>query len=413
MSIVFKDIVLPFSLERSDVLIDGEIISKIGKNLSADTVIDGKNRLLSPGLFNAHTHSPMCLLRSYADGYPLEEWLFDKIFPIEDKLNDDDIYFAAQLSIMEMLASGTVCFADMYYGMASVAKAVTEVGIKANLSRGATGQGQEDQWKIDENVELFKEFNSDKIRVDFAPHSVYTCTPSYIEQIVKAAKSLGASLHVHLSETKTEQENCIKQYKKTPTELFEAAGVFEQKTIAAHCVHVTESDMDILLKNNISIAHNPTSNLKLASGIAPVNMFVEKGINVAIGTDGASSNNNLNMFEEMHLAAVLHLRDNPTAILPTEAFKMATKNGATAMGRRDTGEIKVGNKADLIVIDLDKPHLKPMHNAVSNLVYSAQGQDVYLTMVDGKILYQNGEFKTIDKEKVYKNIEKSKERLFV
>lgn len=412
-------------LKSCDVLVDNGIISAIG-NLNNEQkhnarIIDASGKLLMPGLINGHCHVPMTLLRNYADDMNLQTWLFEHIFPIEEKLIGEDIYYGSLLGIMELLASGTTCFVDMYDHMDDLAKAVEESGIRAQLSRGMinTGDGPDfsNDVRLNETIDFYKKWNgaaNGRITGAFAPHSIYTCSPAYIKAIGEAAGKYGAPIHVHLDETLVEHENCLKMYGKTPTRHLYDLGIFEQKTIAAHCVWITEEDLGILADKKVTIAHNPSSNLKLASGIAPVPNALSRGVNVILGTDGASSNNNLNMFEEINLAALIHkgVNHDPLLVSAAQSLRMATLNGAIALGTDTLGVIKKGAKADITMIDMDKPHLIPTHNVVSALAYSVQGSDVCLTMVDGVILYENGEYKTIDKEKIGYGIKKSIERLF-
>ena len=412
-------------LKSCDVLVENGVISAIGilnnEQIQNAKIIDASGKLLMPGLINGHCHVPMTLLRNYADDMNLQTWLFEHIFPVEDKLLGEDIYFGTLLGIMELLASGTTCFIDMYDHMDDLAKAVEESGIRAQLSRGMinTGDGPDfsGDARLNETINFYKKWNgaaNGRITGAFAPHSIYTCSPAYIKAIGEAAKRYGAPIHVHLDETLVEHEECLKKYGKTPTKHLYDLGIFEQRTVAAHCVWITVEDIRIMADNKVTMTHNPSSNLKLASGFAPVPNALSMGVNVALGTDGASSNNNLNMFEEINLAALIHkgANHNPLLINAMESLKMATVNGAAALGTDNLGAIKEGAKADVILIDMDKPHLMPVHNVVSSLAYSVQGSDVCLTMVDGVILYENGEFKTIDKEKVSHGIRKSYERLF-
>jgi len=412
-------------LEHVDVVIRDGVIGKIGPNL-AETVpdaqiIDGSGKLVMPGLINGHCHVPMTLLRNYADDMDLQTWLFDHIFPVEDRLNEEDVYWGSLLGIMEMLATGTTCFADMYYHMDGIASAVESSGIRAQLSRGQTcldtGSDFSQNRAMQESVAFIKKWDGaaeGRITTAMAPHAIYTCSPDYIRAIAGTAEKLGVPIHVHLDETVTEHEDCLKNYGKTPTAHLYDLGIFDLKTIAAHCVWITEDDMDLLKEKGVSVIHCPASNLKLASGIAPVPRAHFKGLNICIGTDGASSNNNLNLWEDMYLTSILHKGNtrDPKAITAAETLKMATVNGAKALGMPYIGTVEEGKKADLIMIDLEKPHLKPLHNICSALVYSAQGSDVCMTMVDGRILYQNGEFRTIDREKVYYHLKKVCGRLF-
>lgn len=415
MAIIFKNIdIITWDsfIENTDVLIEGNKISKIGNvdTKDCDEVISGKNKILCPGLVNTHTHAAMTLFRSYADGMNLEDWLYTKIFPAEDNLTGEDVYNGTVLGILEMLQSGCTAFHDMYFFTDDIARAVENVGIRAKICRGLVNGGKEGFDKDERiwgNVDFYKKYNGacdGKITVGFGMHSVYTCSPEYLKYCADVVKDLGADAHIHLSETETENRNCINSYGKTPTALMYEAGVFESPCVAAHCVHLSDEDIEILKNKNVFVAFNPSSNLKLKSGIAEISKLLKNGINVSIGTDGASSNNNLNMFEEMHIGALLSGADSG------EILKMATLNGAKALNL-PVGEIKEGAVADLIMIDTDKPHFYPKHDMRANLLYSAGGSDVCLTMVDGKILYRDGEFKTADFEKIKYNAEKSKERV--
>jgi len=411
-------------LNDADVLVKDGIIAKVGRNIAYTgnaEVIDGQGKLLMPGLINCHCHVPMTVLRSYADDMELQTWLFNHIFPVEARLTEDDVYWGSMLGIMEMLATGTTCFADMYYFLDGIASAVERSGIRAQLSRGQTcndpGPDFSENQAMKESIDFVKKWNGaagGRITAAMAPHAIYTCSAAYIKAIAENAEKLGVPIHVHLDETLTEHQDCLKAHGKTPAAYLCELGLFDLKTIAAHCVWITDDDMDLLKEKDVSFIHCPASNLKLASGIAPVPAAVSKGLNVCIGTDGASSNNNLNMWEEMYLASIIHKGSSrdPRLITAYDALRMATVNGAKALGMSGIGSVKEGNKADLIMIDMEKPHLKPLHNICSALVYSAQGSDVCMTMVDGRILYQDGEFRTIDKEEVYFNIERVRRRLF-
>lgn len=395
---------------------DGKIKSVSDKEPEGDfDVIDAKGGIVMPGLVNAHTHSPMTFLRGYADGYPLEVWLNDHIFPKEALLTEEDVYYFSALGIMEMIKSGTTLFSDMYDFCGAIADAVDQSGIKALLSRGTTyfdpSVPFEKHKGTIESIELLNRKN-DRISVGFAPHAVYTTTPEFIEYFSKLARDNNAVLHVHLSETVTENENCIKKYGKTPTRLIFEAGAFNGKVLAAHCVHLTDEDMEILIKNNASIAYNPTSNLKLGSGCTDIFGLKKLGADICIGTDGASSNNSVNMLKELNLAALVTcgVKMDPLAVNAEDVIKWATN--ASALGFNDTGKIEVGKKADFIILDLAQPNMMPCHNPVSNVVYSANAENVKYVFVDGKMLYQNGEFLTVDKEKIYFGFNKALNRIF-
>lgn len=388
---------------------DGKI-SYIGKDLpdsfTADEVIDGKGMLATAGMVNTHGHVSMTLLRSYADDMALMDWLENKIWPIEAKMNAKDIYWGAMLGIAEMLKSGTTCFADMYCFMDDVARAVAETGIRANLSRGLIGLAPDKDDKLAENTQLVKDwqgYDNGRIRITYGPHAPYTCPVEYLQKVIEAAQANNAEIQMHLCETKGEVENCIKEHGVTPIKLMDQLGMFEQGTIAAHCVYLTEDDMDIMAAKNVRVAHNPQSNLKLASGIAPVARMLEKGICVGLGTDGASSNNNLDMLEECRAAAMLHKTTtlNPLAVPAAQAWDMATANGAKVLGFDELGKLGVGQQADIVLWNMHKPYWYPRHNKLSLLVYAANSSDADTVIVNGKVVLQNGSMTLFDEEKIY------------
>ncbi len=354
-----------------------------------DRVIKGENKALIPGLINAHTHTAMTLLRGYADDMNLQDWLYNKIFPFEDKMTPEDVRRGSEIAIDEMLAGGTTCFSDMYFFQAETGRAAVQKGIRAVLSDCVSFDGYDRKVKLmEEMAEEFKDCGL--ITFTFSPHAIYTCSFELLEKCAAYAKEHNLPIHTHLAETRTEFSDCEIEHNMTPTAYMESAGLFENPTIAAHCVVMTDSDLEILKRHNVSVAHNPMSNLKLASGIAPVPKMLDMGINVALGTDGASSNNSLDMFEEIKAAALIHKGAglDPTAVPAETALKMATVNGARALGFDDLGMIKEGYLADLVVVDLDTPHLKPLYDPISSLVYSAKCGDVEYTMVNGNIVYE-------------------------
>jgi 5-methylthioadenosine/S-adenosylhomocysteine deaminase len=354
----------------------------------------------------------MSLLRNFADDLPLHEWLTQKIWPIEAKLTEEDVYWGSLLSMVEMIQSGTTTFCDMYFFMDQVGKGLEEAGIRGVLTRGLIEEEGKSIIKLNETRELYRNWNgrgNGRIKVMVAPHAPYTCSPDFIMKSCDLAKELNTGIHIHLSETKKEVEDSFKQYGKSPIKHVYDLGVFEIPTIAAHCVHVDDNDIEILKENNVSVVNNPGSNLKLASGFAPIDKMVRGGVNVALGTDGSSSNNNLNMFEEINLAAIVNKAVNMDAVsIPAKtAVEMATINGVKALlWSEEIGSIEVGKKADLILIDIDKPHLYPHHNIISSLAYSAQGSDVDTVIVDGEIIMENREIKTLDVEKIKYNVGK-------
>ena len=403
-------------LFTGDILIENETIKSIGLVDPRDTegayIIDGRRTVAMPGLVNTHTHAAMTLLRSYADDMELMPWLNDKIWPAEAKFVNEYIYWGSALAAVEMIQSGTTTFADMYDSMHEVAKVTEESGLRANLARGCVVFSDPELKNIQKNVRLYENFNNTadgRIKVWFAPHAPYTCPPEYVEKIVEAAKSCNAGIHVHLAETLDEQRQIAEGYGKTPTEYLNDLGVFELPTLAAHSVYLNDSDIAILKEHNVGIAHNPSSNLKLASGIANIPKYLQAGLNVGIGTDGCSSNNTLNMFKEMTICSFVQKVNamDPTVLPAEEILRLATIGGAKALRWDDEiGTLEVGKKADLILVDIDKPHFAPWNNPVSDLVYSAQGSDVKTTIVNGKLLMKDYEVLTLDVERIMAETER-------
>ena len=408
-------------LHNSDIVISGNKIKSIGKadeNLVFDKIINAEDKIVMPGLINAHTHLSMSLLRNYSDDIAFWPWLTEKIWPIEDKITAEDAYWSSLLGITEMIQSGITCFSDMYFFMDDTAKAVSETGIRACLSRGLQGPDKSSDLRLQEARKLYTDWNDKaegRIKVFLGPHAPYTCEPEYLIKVIDLGKELNTRIHIHLSESEKEVQDSIDKYGKSPVQHVNSLGLFQLPTIAAHCVHINDEDMDILKINNVSVVNNPGSNLKLGNGFAPVQAMIDKGLNVALGTDGASSNNNLNMFEEINLAALVNkaVNKDTMSIPASEAIRMATINGAKALGMEDTiGSIEEGKKADIILIDIHKPHFYPRHNIVSSLVYSAQASDVDTVIIDGNIIMENRIMKNIDIEKIYSNINKCYMRLF-
>jgi len=421
MNLLIKDVTLvPMDgkndvIKNTNVYIKGDRIAHIGdikEDFQVDRIIDGRKKVAMPGLINAHTHLAMSLLRNYADDLPLQDWLTKKIWPIEAKLTAEDVYWGSLLSMVEMIQSGTTTFCDMYFFMEEVGRAAEESGMRGILTRGIIEEKGLEKEKIDYTRKLYEEWNDrgdGRIRVMVAPHAPYTCSPSYLREILDLAVELNTGIHIHLCETKKEVEDSFREYGKSPIKHVYELGLFKQPTIAAHCVHIDDEDMDILKANKVTAVYNPSSNLKLASGFAPVEKMLKKGVNVALGTDGSSSNNNLNMFEEIHIASIVNKAVNMDAVSVTakDTLKMATINGAKGLNwDKEIGSLEVNKKADIILIDMDKPHLYPLYNVMSALAYSAQGSDVDTVIIDGNIVMEKREIKTLDVERIKYNAEK-------
>ena len=410
-------------IPRGEVEIAGGIISYSGparenKERDFTRVIRGKNRLIMPGLINTHTHAAMTLFRGYADDMPLQEWLEKRIWPVEARLKKKDIYWGTLLAICEMIRGGTTCFADMYFYMGEAAKACLESGIRASLSQGLVGLDViKGLAALKEGKELVRDWHGEgegRITVMLGPHAPYTCPPGYLRKVAETAELLHVPIHIHLAETKKEIEESLKNEGKRPIELMEQIGLLRQDVLAAHCVHLTPGEIRILAENKTAVAHNPGSNLKLGSGVAPLADLMQNGVLVSLGTDSAASNNNLDMVEEMRLATLLPkgLRGDPTIVPAVEAIRLATVNGAGALFLKEkVGTLGEGSQADLIMINLDQPHLHPLHSLPAQIVYSALSSDVELVMVDGNILMEKGDLKTLDEEKILFETAKISSRL--
>ena len=382
-----------------------------------DRVMDLRGKAVMPGFVNAHNHAAMTMFRNYADDMKLMDWLFNKIFPLEDKLTEEDAYWASSLAILEMIKGGTTAYCDMYMFMEKTAEAVIQSGMRAVLGRGLQGETAEGlDYRISEALELYRNYHNSgdgRIRVNLAPHSVYTCSPDYLKKVARVAWEIKSGINIHLSETVDEVKNCIDKYGMSPIKLANKAGLLNENTIAAHCVVVDEEDMEILKEKKVNVAHNPGSNMKLASGIAPIKTMTDMGINIALGTDGASSNNNLDMLEEMRTATYLQkvVSKDPTALPVDQVLRMATINGAKALGFDNTGEIKKGMVADLIVINTQKPWYYPKHNVKSAIVYSGNSSDVEFVIIDGRIIMEKGQVLTLDEEQILYEVQRRAERI--
>lgn len=396
----------------------GEFITYIGKEKPEATtkrVINGKNRLLMPAFYNAHGHTPMTLLRGYGENMELSQWLNEKIFPFEAKLTPMQVYNSTLMGIAEMFAAGVIASTDMYFFGEAILSAFEKSGAKLNLSLGTMcfdpGKGFYELPDYNENESLFSYWHGKhggRLRVDMSIHGEYTSHPQVVREVAEYAKSKNCRMQLHLSETKKEHEECIGRHGKTPARYFYDLGLFDVPTTAAHCVHLTEDDMDLLAEKGVTAATCPVSNMKLASGILNYPALKKHQVKVALGTDGASSNNSLSMFDEMKSFALVQRvgSGNPAAISPEEILKAATYTGAVAQGREDSGRIEEGCRADLVVLDIDKPHFYPRENLVNHLVYCADRSDVIMTVCDGNIVYDNGTFPTIDIEKVTAALER-------
>ncbi len=405
---------------RGDVLIEGDRIAGVGEvRRGADIVIDGRGKAAMPGLINAHTHLAMTLFRGFADDMELMSWLTDRIWPLEAKLTGEDVYWGALLGCLEMIRGGTTCFVDQYFFMDSVAKAVEETGLRGVISHGIIDLGDESRMEKDlkEAVRIVREFHGKadgRILAMLGPHSTYSCSRECLVRVRELANQLGVRILIHLAESERDVESTVSLHGRRPVEFLDEIDFLGPDVLAAHCVHVSEREIQILRGHDVKVAHNPTSNLKLASGIAPVWDYIRSGITVTIGTDGAASNNNLDMLEEVRMCSLLaKVRSgDPTAVDAMTALRMATVNGARAIGLGgELGSIEAGKRADIILVDLRRPHLTPLHSVASHLVYSSGGSDVSTVIVNGRILMRDGRILCADEEQVMERAQRVAEDL--
>lgn len=396
------------SAERCDVVTEGDKISSIlpAGTLSSGLVYEGRGKTaLIPGFVNAHGHAAMTLLRGLGEELPLMEWLQKKIWPVENNLDADLVKKGTTLGILEMLSTGTTCFADMYFFMDKVAEAALENGMRCGLSRGIVGDS--DGSKLKENLKLAQDYNGRDglIKVQLGPHAPYTVPFDLMKEIAGKAKETGLGVQLHWLETSSEWNISGYEGKMTPEEYLSETGMIDvSDLLLAHCVWIEREAIDFYVRDNVTFAHNPKSNLKLGGGIAPLPEYLKAGVRVALGTDGAASNNRLDIWDELRCAALIHkgITKDPTLVTSVEVLKMATVNGATALGFKDTGLIKEGYKADMILIDLDQPHYVGWdnENLPGFLVYAGSSSDVKATVVAGKMLYKDGSFAEMDRDKV-------------
>lgn len=400
--------------EDACLLIDGGKIRYAGSQSECPAHeaerIDGRNDYAMPGFYNAHSHAAMTLFRGVGSDLALMDWL-DLIVPREEKLDEDCVYWGTTLAIAEMARRGTVAFMDSYYMLPQIVRAAMDAHMRLNVCRGcSTVEG------VDSVVEAHERYHGamdDLIHVYMGLHAEYTSTREVAGYAIEAAKAKGMGFCVHMAETRTETDGCIQRHGVTPVQYFHDLGADQVPMIAAHCVHVTDEDIDLLKEGNVFVAHNPSSNLKLASGIAPIDRMIKKGVCVALGTDGAASNNGLDMISDMRLASLLQKGAtlDPTAMNTVDSVRMATRNGALAMGYQDAGELKTGMRADVILIDSHAENMTPANDPLSDIVFAASGMNVVMTMVNGKVLYRDGQFLTLDIEETKRKAIESVEKL--
>lgn len=397
-------------LHRTNIAIaDGRVhaVGSIPAGWEADEVIVATDHVVMPGFFNAHTHAAMTFERGWADDLPFDRWLNERIWVAESALTREDVRWGAYLAVAEMIRSGTVGFADHYFYMDEVARVVEEAGMRATLAWCVFGMGEgtEIGRGLHETVEFVQHWQgaaNGRIRTVLGPHSPYACPPDFLEAVAAKAAEMNVGIHIHLSEFRDQLEASLAKHGVTPVKFLAQRGIFDCPTIAAHCIWITEEDMDILRAKNVHVVQCPNTHMKLGMGVTPVPSLLARGVNVAIGTDGPASNNDLDMLEEARLATLLHKSHHldPT-ILPAEvALRLATQGGAKAMGFADSGAIAPGRPADLVIFDFRKPYLRPRHSLLSNIMYSAKSPDISHVIVDGRILMRDGVLTTLDEERI-------------
>ncbi|MCR4777268.1 MAG: amidohydrolase [Lachnospiraceae bacterium] len=432
MNILFKNIraIVPNGdsdeVKEVNICVSGEDIVAVGDvpaGFKADREVDGTGKLAIPGLINCHTHSYMSFMRNAADDLSFMDWLFGKVDPIEQKMTDEDAYWGACLAIIEMVKSGTTCFNDMHMNKMQTTKAVKESGIRAVIGRGIVGSMEGDKpdegglRRINDILEEREAFKDcDRMTFCLAPHAPYTVDAPFMRYISDVAKKEGMNIHVHLSESVSEIEGVKEKHGCSPIKLAADNGLFDVPCIAAHCVQVDEADIDIMKEHGVSVVSNPASNMKLGNGFAPIPAMLKKDVNVCLGTDGAASNNRLNLFHEMSLMALIHkgTERDPQVVSAKEVFKMATINGAKALGLSDKiGSLEAGKKADIAILDLNSPSLIPDNNLIAALSYSVSGGEVTDVMVNGEFIMEERKMKFLDEEKVYSKVREITKRIVV
>ena len=425
MNTLIKDItaILPdgdgFKTEKCDICITGDTITKIGKaeDFAADKIIDGKGRLASTGLVNAHTHSYMSVFRNSADDLMFHDWLFGRIMPMEDKLTPDDLYWGTKLACLEMIRTGTTAFLDMNICREDVTRAVSESGLKAVITRGLVGNGRNDEGGIrrieDTLYDMEKYGGNKRLKFMMGPHAIYTTDREYLELVMEKAKEYNMGINIHLSESVKEIEDCYAQHGCSPVEYLDNMGMFDFHTVAAHCVQLSDKDIEILAERGVFVATNPISNAKLGNGFARIPDMLEKGVRLCIGTDSAASNNTLNMFSDMNFISLAHKGNTRTAqaVTAQQTLKMATETGAKALGLSDTGVLREGAKADIMIMNMNCPSMQPLNNPIAAMCYSASGYEVESLMVDGELLMENYEIKNLDAEEIYFHCNETMKRI--
>jgi 5-methylthioadenosine/S-adenosylhomocysteine deaminase len=406
------------------VAIDKDTITAVGPadefdDWSVPQVIDARGGIIMPGLINSHTHAAMTCFRGLADDLQLMTWLNDHIFPAEAKLDDQKVYSGTLLACAEMIMSGTTCFCDMYRFEDAVARAAKDAGMRAVVGEVLYDFDSPNYGSIENGIgytqNLINSWQQNPlISIAVEPHSAYLCAPELLKKAFKLSQSHNLTFVIHLAESKSEVEQIKERFDRTPVEYLAELGILAPNVLACHCVELTDNDIALLQRFDVKVAHNAESNMKLASGVAPIPRLIDEGICVGMGTDGCASNNDLDLFQEMDSVAKLHKAKSldPTVMDAPTVLKMATINGARALGLEPLiGSLEKGKKADLIIVDTNKPHLTPMYNPVSHLVYAAIGSDVTTSIINGTVVMENGKIKTMDIKAVMDDVNKIAEEI--
>ena len=432
VDIIYKNAVI-LTMDDKGTVIDNGAIAVVGNKIEAlgstdsilnefdaEKIVDANGKVLMPGLINTHTHTAMTLFRGFADDLSLHSWLYDYIFPAERKfVNSETVEIGDKMAVAEMIKGGTTCFSNMYYYSSVTADVVEKAGIRAVLSEGIINPAVTNAKSVEEAFVYSKNVldnlkNRNLVSGFAAVHAIYTSTPEIIQRAKQLSQDFGVKLHMHLAETKTEFDYSIKEYGKTPVQYLDSLGVLDDELVAAHCVWLTEEDIKLLAERQVGIAHNPECNMKISSGIAPVNELIEQGAKIGLGTDGVASNNNLNMIQEMHTMALLHkVKSMVPTVLPAEqVVRIATVGGAKVLGKEnEIGSLELGKKADFILLNLDNVYSTPFYNIYSTIVYSLLGNEVTDVVIDGNIVMENKKILTLDEEEIKRNIRVFAEKL--
>ena len=427
MSIIIKNADVLFweptcHVRREDLFLAGGQIAAVGK-VSGDfptiplRVIDGSGKLVIPGLVNCHTHAYMSIFRNYADDLPFDKWLFQKIMPAEDALTAEEAYWCNLLSCLEMIKTGTTCFTDMHMFKHQSVRAASESGLRAVISRGLVGESADDpaaRKRLEEAFEEMDAAGNSRITFMLGPHAIYSCGEALLRELPAIALEKNLGVQIHLSESRKEFDDCMQKHGSTPAAFLDSLGFFSVPVLAAHCVHLTDADIEILAGRKVSVATNPVSNMKLGNGFAPAAKLLAAGVNLCVGTDGASSNNTLNMFRELSILSYIQKGADKDALrFPADkTLEYGILGGAKALGLSDKiGSIEPGKRADLVLIDLGKPWLQPVNNPAASLVYSATGSEVDTVIIDGEIIMENGQVNTLDEERIFREVDKIRKRL--